>query len=73
MKKIILLFMVIAAVFFMSGCSTERYYTRHNENRDRYRYKSYDDRYYSHPGYYHRRYYRPHYRSGVGVNIHVHN
>jgi hypothetical protein len=72
MKKIIYLIVLVVAVFFISGCYTERYYTRHNEqrnNRDRYRY----DRYDRYDRYHYNNYPRYHRHPRVGISVHWRN
>jgi hypothetical protein len=66
MKKIVLFLLVAAAVFFMAGCATPDYYTRHNDRRDRDRYR-YENRYERHHHYYS----QPHYRDRRGTRVDV--
>lgn len=70
MKTILVLIISVAAIFFMAGCATPEYYTRHTERRDRdkYYYEDRSDRRYYHR-HYHRPYYRDRYRSNIGINV----
>jgi hypothetical protein len=71
MKRIMYVLVLVMAVLFVSGCYTERYYTRHNDDREqRYRYR---DRHHRDYNYHHPRHYHRHYRNHVGIGIHFRN